>query len=403
VAAPAATPLHIAVPDEALDDLHERLGRAKLAPSFPGDGWTFGTSAAFLAELVAYWRHHFDWRAQEASMNAYQHHAVVLDGVRLHYLRAPGVGTAPLPIVLTHGWPWTFWDFRRVIGPLSDPAAHGGDPADSFDVVVPSLPGFGFSAPLERPGTNFSDTADLWVRLMTEVLGFERFGAHGCDWGMFVSAQLGHKYPERTVGVHLSGPPRLDGWTVTPAYHPWSDYLRGAQATTDPSALSAYLAWERNRVAHLAVHIGDPQSLAHGLHDSPVALASWLVNRRYAWSDCGGDITSRFSMDELITGVALYWFTDTASSSIRFYRAAVDHPWQPSHDRRPVVGVPTGITMFRPDRPPGYDPGRVDLSGLFNLTFERMHERGGHFVPVEEPERLVTDLRDFFRPLRAGV
>jgi pimeloyl-ACP methyl ester carboxylesterase len=235
---------------------------------------------------------------------------------------------------------------------------------------------------------------------MTEVLGYERFGAHGSDWGMFVTAQLGHKYPERVMGIHLAGTARLESWAATTEYHPWTDYLRGAEATTDPAARDDYLKWERNRASHLAVSMGDPQSLAHGLHDSPVGLASWLLNRRYAWGDCRGDIESRFSKDELLTNIALYWFTDTLWSSVRYYAFAVDYPWQPSHTRTPRVEVPTGFTMFRPDRPPGFELERVDLSTTFNVASVRMHESGGHFGPAEEPETFVHDVRDFFRPFR---
>ncbi|HWE69465.1 MAG TPA: epoxide hydrolase [Acidimicrobiales bacterium] len=393
-------PFTVVVTDEAIADLHRRLDHTRLAPSLPGDGWTLGTSAGYLAELVFYWRHHYDWRFHEQQINRADNYRVEIDGVPLHFLRAPGRGPDPLPLVLTHGWPWTFWDFAKVIGPLSDPVAHGGDEADAFDVVVPSLPGYGFSTPLPRTGISFTTTADLWARLMTEVLGYPRFVAHGSDFGMFVAAQLGHKYAGQVAGIHLAGPVDLDGWRPTETYHPWSDYIRRAEGSTDPERRADYPAWERVRASHLAVHMGEPQTLAHGLHDSPAGLASWLVHRRYAWGDCGDDIESRFSKDELLTNVSIYWFTETLWSSIRFYAAAVDVPWAPSHPRLPVVEVPTALSLSRPDRPPGYDPDRSDLASRFDLSLLRLHDVGGHFGPMEEPERFVDDLRDAFRPLR---
>ena len=234
--------------------------------------------------------------------------------------------------MLTHGWPWTFWDFVKAIGPLSDPARYGGDEADAFEVVVPSLPGYGFSTPLPRPGISFTTTADLWVRLMTEVLGHPSFVAHGSDFGMFVTAQLGHKYAGQVRAIHLAGPVDLDSWRPTDAYHPWSDYIRRAEASTDPGRRAGYPAWERIRASHLAVHTGSPRRWLTGCTTLRPGWPPGLVHRRYAWGDCGGDIERRFTKDELLTNVSLYWFTNTLWSR----SATTPRRWTPPGSRATV-------------------------------------------------------------------
>jgi pimeloyl-ACP methyl ester carboxylesterase len=390
----------IDVSDSVLDDLTRRLEATRLAPAQRGDGWRLGVDADYLGDLVAHWRSGYDWRSHESSMNTWPHHRIELDGVPLHFLHAPGRGPAPMPLILTHGWPWTFWDYHKVLGPLSDPAAHGGDARDAFDVVVPSLPGFTFSTPLPRPGVSFQTTADLWLRLMVDVLGYEGFAAHASDWGMFVTAQLGHVAAERLIGIHLTGTPRLDGWNTTSDYQPWLDYLAGVRAVAGPAPRNRLVEWTRRRAGDLAVHMTDPQSLAHALHDSPAGLASWLVQRRFAWSDCHGDVESRFSKDELLTTVMLYWVTASAASSMRYYYEAVESTWRPAHDRRPMVECPAGFTFFAPDRPPGVAVDVEALGATFDVRSVREHPTGGHFAPMEEPDVLVTDVRDFFRPLR---
>ena len=201
----AIEPFQIHVDNGVLQDLRERLDRWRPTPSLVGDGWTFGVDTEWLASLVEHWRTTYDWRAVEHRINAYPQFRTEIDGQTIHFLHIRGTGPSPMPIVLTHGWPWTFWDFEKVIGPLTDPAAHGGDAADSFDVIIPSLTGYGFSTPLSRPGLTYVDTADLWARLMTEVLGYRRFAAHGGDWGALVTSQLGHKHAESLFGIHMAG------------------------------------------------------------------------------------------------------------------------------------------------------------------------------------------------------
>ena len=385
--APVPVPFEVSVPDATLDDLRTRLARTRWADDFANETWSFGVERGYLTELTDYWRDGFDWRAQEAAMNAFSHWTVDVDGVPLHFLREPGRGPDPLPLVLTHGWPWTFWDYERVIRPLADPASFGGDPRDAFEVIVPSLPGYAFSSPLRTPGIGFVETADLWARLMRDVLGFDRFGAHGGDSGAYVSAQLGHAYEDRVVGVHLHFPMllSLDFTTLLP-----DDYGPGEEGW-----------FEQNRsgrhVSHYVVQIDDPQTLAYAMHDSPVGMAAWLLERRRAWSDCNGDVESRFTKDQLLTNASLYWLTETFATSVRFYAESYRTPWTPRHDRTPTVRVPTGIAVF--PRELMLVPREVAARHA-DLVHWTVMPRGGHFAPMEEPELLVDDLRTFYRSLR---
>jgi pimeloyl-ACP methyl ester carboxylesterase len=295
-----------------------------------------------------------------------------------------------MPLVLTHGWPWTFWDYHKVIRPLSDPAAFGGDAADAFEVVVPSLPGFGFSTPLAITGVDFTRTADLWVGLMRDALGHERFGAAGGDWGALISAQLGHAHADRLTGVHLSLSLPLDlfhGPRPGPEeYAPDEQHL--LRRTRETREL---------RTSHSAVQGADPQTLAYALHDSPVGLCAWILERRRNWSDCGGDVERRFSKDDLITTAMLYWVTESLVTSARFYWEAAHRPWAPVHDRSPVVEAPTGVAMF--PRELSLMP-RSFLERYYDLRRITTMPAGGHFAPMEEPDLLVEDIRAFFRPLR---
>jgi len=394
--APAVEPFSVAVDEAVLDDLRARLARAQLAPVLGDDDPTFGITVAQLTRVIEHWRDAYDWRAREAEINAYTHVRTTIDGQPVHALHERGDGTNPLPIVLTHGWPWTFWDFRRLIDLLAHPERHGGDAADAFDVVVPSLPGFVFSTPLAGRGTTFARTADLWVELMAR-LGYERFAAHGGDMGAFVTGELGHRHPEHVVGAHLSTVVRLGAWNLE---RPWSDLVR-TPLPDDPQARAGVLARERKYAAHITVQVLEPQTVAHALHDSPVGLASWVLQRRRAWSDCGGDLETRFTLDELVTHIMLWWATGTYASSARFYHTMANTPWTPAREGLPVVSAPTGFTLFTRDLLPGFDIHR--LSDEFNIVHVTESDVGGHFGAAEEPEVVAASLREMFRPLRGTV
>ena len=276
-----------------------------------------------------------------------------------------------------------------MIGPLADPAAHGGDPADAFDVIVPSLPGFGWSSPLTATGVTCQRTADLWATLMTDVLGYDRFAAAGGDWGAVVTANLGHAYADRVVGVHESLPVLLG-----------FDY---GSVSRDDYAADEVGLWERRVEAagtitsHMAVHGTEPQTLALPLNDSPAGLAAWMLGRRRAWSDCDGDLDRSYSREFLATTFSIYWFTQTIGTSMRFYYENFRTPWQPRHDREPKVEVPTAFAQFPRDVMP---LPRAVLERHSNLSRWTLMERGGHFAPSEAPDLLVADLRAFFRDHR---
>jgi len=385
----ALDPFRIHITDERLTVLRERLRTTVWADTLARDDgdWTYGVSASYLHELVAFWREEYDWRAHEAAMNRWPHVRGEIDGVVVHALYERGSGPAPLPLVLTHGWPWTFWDYAKVIEPLAHPERFGGDVGDAFDVVVPSLPGSVFSSP-SPPGIGWRETAGIWVKLMAE-LGYERFGAHGGDSGAFVSAQLAHEFADHVIGAHLTFPALLGaelGELTRDDFAPDEVDFFDLETPTSP------------KLTHFLTHTFEPQTLAWSLQDSPVGLAAWMLQRRRAWSDCAGDVERRFTKDELLTSFSLYWLTATVGGSLRFYADSFRTPWSPSHDRQPVLEAPTGIAVFPYEL--SHVPRAVAERGANLVHWTRM-DRGGHFAAAEEPGLVVEDLRAFFRPLRA--
>src|SRR3984957_9906094 len=381
----------ISVPEETLSDLRERLGRTRWAPDFANANWEYGTKAEDLRELVDYWRNEYDWRKHERAINAFANYKTEIDGVPIHFIQEPGKGPKPIPLILSHGWPWTFWDFNKVIKPLSDPASFGGDPADAFDVIVPSLPGYGFSTPLTKTGINYWNTADLWVKLMRDELGYDKFAAQGGDWGALITAQLGHKFAQHLYGVHVN--------LMVPL-----SFFGGEDAPTPEDYAPDQKAWlERNRTfmddggGYMHEQRTRPQTLAFALNDSPAGLCSWILEKRRAWSDCNGNVETRFSKDDLCTTMTLYWGTQTYGTSARYYYEGLHNLWKPSHDRHPVVEAPTGAAVFQKEV---FLMPHKWAEKYYNLKRWTVMPSGGHFAPMEEPERLIEDIRAFFRPLR---
>jgi len=381
---PRPEPFTLQTTSEALEDLHRRL-RATRWPDAPEDaGWSLGTDLAYLRELVAYWADGFDWPAQEAKLAELPHFRMPLGGLGIHFVHARAVAPAGpvLPLILNHGWPDSFWRYAKVVPLLTDPGAYGADPADAFDVVVPDMPGFGYSdrppgAPLDSIGV-----ADLWAELMSG-LGYARFGAAGGDIGSHVSRYLALNHADRVVAVH-----RMDGGLPVFAGDP-ADLAPEERAWIEGAA-----AWGGTEGAYAAMHRTRPQTAAFGLTDSPVGLAAWIVEKLRAWSDCDGDIERRFTKDEILTNVMIYWLTATIGSSMRMYRANAAIPVE-QHARR--VGVPSGFSIFRGDmvRPP-----RAWLERVSNVVRVTEPAHGGHFAPFEEPELYAEELRAFFRPCR---
>jgi pimeloyl-ACP methyl ester carboxylesterase len=380
----------IAISDTVLRDLSERLARSRFLPDFANADWAYGANGDYLRELVSYWRDGFDWRRQEAVMNRFDHFRVTIDGASIHYIRARGKGPSPMPLILSHGWPWTFWDWQKVIEPLADPAAYGGDPADAFDVIVPSLPGFGFSSPLSTPGIDALRTADLWRVLMCDVLNYPKFAAHGGDWGAFVTAQLGHKHADSLIGIHLANGAPLDFFqTGLPVPEDYASDEAGLYERTIKFFAEGH--------GYSAIQSTRPQTLGYALDDSPLGLAAWLVEKRRDWSDCGGDVERAYSKDDLITSIMLYWVTETIGTSARFYYEGRVNPWKASHARSPTVDVPTGIIRFENDV--CWWPRKLMERHYAIRRWTRVPQ-GGHFAPMEQPQILVEELRAFFRELR---
>ncbi len=380
----------ITIADHELRDLRARLERTRWADDFGNEDWSRGVDRGYLEALIGHWLNAYDWRQHEAAMNAFPQFRIVLDDVPIHLIHQKGRGEQPLPLILSHGWPWTFWDMHKIIRPLADPASFGGDPGDAFDVVVPSLPGFGFSNPLRRSGVGALATADLWRKLMVEVLGYEHFGAHGGDWGAFVTAQLGHKYGRDLVGIHLLGGAPLDCF---------NEPLPGASeyAADEAGWYERTQRFFAERHAYLLLQASRPQTLAYALTDSPIGLCAWLLDKRREWSDCNGEVEQRFTKDELLTSVMIYWLTGTIGTSARYYYESRTNPWTPSHPGSPAVGVPTGCLKLEHDV--CHWP-RSAMGSKFNLRRWTRSAQGGHFAPMEEPELVVTEIREFFRPLR---
>jgi pimeloyl-ACP methyl ester carboxylesterase len=389
---PESQDFEIAIPDEAIADLRQRLRQTRFPDDFAND-WSYGITGTYLRELVDYWVEEYDWREHERAMNRYQHRLVVLDEVPVHYMRVRGRGQRVVPLILTHGWPWSFWDFAQVIGPLSDPAAHGLHDAIAFDLVVPSLPGYGFSSPLRKTGVNLAKVADLWARLMTEVLGYERFAAHGGDWGAFVTAHLAHAHADKLIGAHQTFPAVVGVANIMELAGP-DDY--------GPDEAGWYESW-RSRMAttlpHAMVHRSFPQTVAVAFNDSPAGLAAWIIDRRRLWSDCGGDVESVFSRDFLLTLVSIYWYTETYHTMARLYSENARMPWAPRHNRQPPAEAPTAVAVF---------PRELLLlpRGLMerhaNIARWTIMPRGGHFAAAEQPGLVVDDIRAFFDDLTGG-
>jgi pimeloyl-ACP methyl ester carboxylesterase len=376
-------PFKIAIPQSTLNDLRERLARTHWPDEVEGAGWSYGTNLDYLKSLVAYWQHEYDWRKQEAALNRYTQFRTDLDGLSIHFIHERGKGPNPLPIILTHGWPDSFYRMHKIISMLTDPESFGGNAADSFDVIVPSIPGFGFSDPVRKPGGTVKQTAELWDSLMRDVLGYQRYAAAGGDWGSPISQLLALNNPASVIGIHLTdigfqATMNLDPSSLTPVEQ---EYLRARQQRSFQEG------------GYVMIQSTKPQTLAYGLSDSPVGLAAWIIEKFYGWSDIDGVLEDKYTKDELLTNIMIYWVTQTINSSIRFY-------YEESHASSLKPGqrveVPVAIALFPKDTP------APRTLAERTLRIERWTEmpRGGHFSALEEPELLVEDLRAFYRSLR---
>ncbi len=378
------TRFRIHVSDQELDNLRQRLAMTRWPRPTPGEPWALGSDRTYLEKLIAYWRNEYDWRKHEAELNQFQHYTTTIDGQLIHFVHHKGKRESSLPLLLAHGWPGTFWEVLPSVRALADPSAHGGNAADAFDVVLPSIPGFAFSGEPQE-GTDMSRTAELWIALM-DKLGYQRFGAYGSDWGAGITRELGARLPDRVVGIHTPGsPPRQQREPKTDEER---DYLQRVER------------WSVDETGYQRIQGTKPQTLAFGLTDSPVGLAAWITEKLRSWSDCDGDVEKRFSKDQILTLVSIYWHTRSAGTSVRFYYA--NGYWRTGRRNRSSgpVKVPQGYAQFVgiPSRsgPPKSFVGDFPE----NVTHHSVFDTGGHFPAIEEPELLVGDLRKFFRPLR---
>ena len=367
-AAPSPYKLH--VPEAQLEDLRERLARTRFPDEPPLEPWSTGTSLSFLRELVEYWRSGFDWRKQEAKLNAFRQFTVPLCGIDLHFIHEPGRGAAPMPLLLSHGWPGSVWEFNRLIPLLTE----------RFTVVAPSLPGYTLSFTPGQRRFGVQDIAECFAELMSDVLGYQRYGAQGGDWGAFVASVLGLRHPQRLTGIHLN----LLAVRRDPKEAP-----RTREEATYLKELSHFL---KERTGYQWIQGTRPQTLAYGLTDSPAGLAAWIAEKFWEWTDHDGRPQSAVSLDDMLTNISLYWFSGAIGSSFWPYYARMHEPWPIPEGSS--VDVPTGYADFPREilRPPRSLAART----YTNLTRWTTLPRGGHFAALEQPEALAQDIGSFF-------
>lgn len=373
-------PFRIAVDDAVLDDLRDRLRRTRWAEPLPGDPWSRGADVAYVQALCAYWREGYDWRAHEAALNAWPMFTSTVDGVDIRYWHVRGTGPAPTPLLLVHGWPGSIYEFHHFIEPLTNPAAHGGDPADAFDVVIPCLPGYGFSGKPREPGWGPSRIAEAFHKLMTGELGYARYGTQGGDWGGIITSLIASQHPEQVIGAHLN--------FIIALPSPQQAQQPDAKPYIDHAA-----RFGRDETAYNLLQSTKPQSLGIAQSDSPAGIAAWIVEKFRTWSDCDGDIERVYSKDTLLTNIMLYWATNSIASAANLYfesRAENRGAW-------PAIAAPVGVAMFPKELA---RCRREWVPPSINLVHWTEMPRGGHFAALEQPALLLDDVRTFFRGLR---
>jgi pimeloyl-ACP methyl ester carboxylesterase len=382
-------PFRIEIPQAALDDLADRLARTRWADDLPGDDpWARGVPASYLRELADYWATSYDWRTHEARLNEWPQFVTTIDGQDIHFLHVRSPEPDALPLLLTHGWPGSVAEFVDVIGPLTDPRAHGGDPADAFHLVVPSIPGFAFSAPLGGPGWTADRVAGAFVQLMAR-LGYERYGAQGGDYGAIVSPAVGRADAEHVVGVHVNA--ATAGFI---SYAPPSDEDMAELTEVEKGRIGRLQHYMGEQMGYVHLQSTRPQTLAHGLTDSPVGQLAWIIEKFKEWTDDASDLPEdAVDRDHLLTNVMLYWLTGTAGSSANFYyEGAHAGGWGQEIERSPV---PTGVAAFSTDV-----AIRRYAEPANTITHWSDFDTGGHFAAMEAPDLLVGDVREFFRSVR---
>ncbi|MEV6418301.1 epoxide hydrolase family protein [Streptomyces sp. NPDC051662] len=382
-------PFHLDIPQSELDDLCDRLDRTRWPDELPGVGWAYGVPLDYLKELAGYWRHEYDWRAAEAALNTWPQFTTTIDGANIHFAHVRSPEPDATPLMMTHGWPGSIVEFTRIVGPLTDPRAHGGDPADAFHLVLPSIPGFGLSGPTRETGWEFRRAAGAFAELMRR-LGYERYGVQGGDWGAAISREIGRTRPELVIGVHLNLLPN-----AAATREPAPDELDALPPRERERILASWeraQEWSRNRQGYADIQSTRPQTLAYGLTDSPVGQLAWIAEKFKEWTDSRDRPEDAVDRDQLLTNVMLYWLTGTAGSSARIYyeRTHADYwgtPPEPST-------APTALADFARENS---IPLRHIADRTNNIVQWTEYDRGGHFAAMEQPDLLVGDVRRFFR------
>jgi pimeloyl-ACP methyl ester carboxylesterase len=381
-------PFEIDISDVAIEDLQRRLAATRMPDQITDTTWEYGTDSSYLAELISYWQNDFDWKKQESELNQFDQFKTEIDGLAMHFIHQRSENPDAIPLMMVHGWPGSVAEFSKIVGPLTDPVAHDGDIADSYHVIAPSLPGFGFSERPSEPGYSPEKMAHILAGLM-QRLGYEQYAIAGGDWGAIINRHLANNYPERLIGLHsnmvLAGPP-----------------ADAAHRDDVPEAVSslrtARTAYMQNEVGYQRIQGTKPQSLGYGLNDSPAGLAAWIVEKFHGWSDmpqgADGDLDDYFTKDELLTNIAIYWFTETITSSARIY---YENSKTPVAKPIEYIDVPTGVALYPAEI---FITPRSWVAAAYDLRHYSLMEKGGHFAALEQTESYLNELNTFFRLLR---
>ena len=381
-------PFEIDISDVAIEDLQRRLAATRMPDQITDTTWEYGTDSSYLAELISYWQNDFDWKKQESELNQFDQFKTEIDGLAMHFIHQRSENPDAIPLMMVHGWPGSVSEFSKIVGPLTDPVSHGGDIADSYHVIAPSLPGFGFSERPSEPGYSPEKMAHILAGLM-QRLGYEQYAIAGGDWGAIINRHLANNYPERLIGLHsnmvLAGPP-----------------ADAAHRDDVPEAISslrtARTAYMLNEVGYQRIQGTKPQSLGYGLNDSPAGLAAWIVEKFHGWSDmpqgADGDLDDYFTKDELLTNIAIYWFTETITSSARIY---YENSKTPVAKPIEYIDVPTGVALYPAEI---FITPRSWVAAAYDLRHYSLMEKGGHFATLEQTESYLNELNTFFRLLR---
>jgi|ETNmetMinimDraft_1059919.scaffolds.fasta_scaffold27409_2 microsomal epoxide hydrolase len=382
------TPFEIVVPDAAINDLKTRLQNTRLPDQISETTWEYGTDKTYLTELIDYWENEFDWREQERTLNEFDHFKTEIDEIEMHFIHQRSEHPDAIPLMIVHGWPGSISEFSKIIDPLIDPVAYGGSASDAFHVITPSLPGFGFSSAPTQPGYSPEKIAHILAALM-EKIGYQRYAIAGGDWGAIINRHLAFNYPDRLIGLHsnmmLAGPP--------------TDREQRADVTqAEETARAARGAYMQNERAYQQIQGSKPQTLGYGLNDSPAGLAAWIVEKFHGWTDmpqgATGYLDNHFTKDELLTNIAIYWFTGTITSSTRIY---YENSKTPIETPLGYINVPTGAAIFPAEI---FVTPRAWAESAYDLRHWSVMTEGGHFAALEKPDLYLNDLQIFFRLLR---